>query len=376
LQVSIPVFLIGLFISCLFLHGELYRLRPPADQLTAFYLVIAAGGAAGSIFVGLIAPAIFDAVYELPLALMFTAAMALIVSWRSGNWLVRAFWAVATLCVLLSANRKQYHENSLSLRRSFYGSLRVVQSPHAGPEQTRTLFHGTIEHGAQYLWPPERYRPTTYYGPDSGIGIVLREAFTGPKRVGLVGLGIGTLAAYGAPRDDFRFYEINAQVVDIAQALFWYLRETKATTTIVQGDGRLSLEQEHSPQFDVLALDAFSGDAIPVHLLTTQAAELYRSHLKQNGVLAFHVSNDFLDLAPVVKKLADHIGFQCVLVRSHSGDDLILAADWVLVTNNPDILNNEAVKVHSAPIDQIPGLNAWTDDYSSLIQIIKTPQLK
>ncbi len=378
LQISVPIFLIGLFVCCLFCHGELYRLRPPADQLTDFYLVIAAGGAAGAIFIGLIAPAVFDAVYELPLTLVVTATLAAIVSWPGGKWPVRAFWGALILCMafVLGTNWQQYHEDSLALRRSFYGALRVVESPRAGTQQTRTLFHGTIEHGAQYLWPPQRFRPTTYYAPDSGIGIVLREGFSGTKRVGLVGLGIGTLAAYGQPGDEFRFYEINGQVIDIAQALFFYLRDTKATTSIVEGDGRLTLERDTSPSFDVLALDAFSGDAIPVHLLTKEAGELYRQHLRPNGVLAFHVSNDFLDLAPVVEKLAETLGYRAVLVRSHSGDDLVLAADWVLVTNNMDVLNNEAVKLHSLPITKIAGLRVWTDDYSNLFQILKAPQLR
>lgn len=391
LQVSVPIFLIGLCVACMFCHGELHRLRPPPDQLTNFYLLIAAGGAAGAIFIGLIAPNIFDALYELPLTLVFTAVLAVFMGWngeRAGRsmavmhgsanaWSNRLLWlgVTAAMIYVLGVNWHQYHENSLSLRRSFYGALRVVQSPHAGLEQNRVLFHGTIEHGAQYLWPPLRYRPTTYYGPDTGIGIVLREGFTGSKRVGLVGLGVGTLAAYGQPGDEFRFYEINGQVIDIAQTLFFYLRETKAQVSIVKGDGRLSLQRDTSAPFDVLALDAFSGDAIPVHLLTKEAGELYRRHLKPNGVIAFHVSNDFLDLAPVVQQLANSIGFRTVLVRSHSGDDLILAADWVLVTNNPDILNNEAVKLHSAPINRISGLRLWTDDYSNLFQILKTPSL-
>ncbi len=375
LQVSVPIFLIALCVACMFCHGELHRLRPPPDQLMDFYLVIAAGGAAGAIFIGLIAPNIFDALYELPLTLSVTAVLAIIVVWN-GGWSNRLLWAGVTAAMLyvLGSNWRQYHENSLSLRRSFYGALRVVQSPLAGPEQNRMLFHGTIEHGAQYLWPPLCYRPTTYYGPDSGIGIVLREGFAGPKHVGLVGLGVGTLAAYGQPGDDFRFYEINRQVVDLAQSLFFYLRETKARLSIVEGDGRLSLQQDTGPPFDVLALDAFSGDAIPVHLLTRQAGELYRRHLKPNGVIAFHVSNDFLDLAPVVQQLATSMGYQTVLVRSHSGDDLVLAADWVLVTNNPGILNNEAVKLRSAPISRIPGLRLWTDDYSNLFQILKSPK--
>lgn len=378
LQISVPVFLAGLFVCCVFCHGELFRERPSGHQLTAFYLVIAAGSAAGAIFVGLIAPAIFDAVYELPVTLIFIAALAGIVRWKQAAWPLRSFWAALTACMafVLFTNWKQYHEDSLALRRSFYGALRVVQSRHMGPDQIRTLFHGTIEHGAQYLWPPLRDQPTTYYGPDAGIGIVLREGFTGPKRVGLVGLGIGTLAAYGQPGDEFRFYEINDQVIELAKILFFYLRDTKATTTILEGDGRLSLQQDASAPFDVLALDAFSGDAIPVHLLTTQAGELYRRRLKPNGVIAFHVSNDFLDLAPVVEKLARSVGYQSVLVRSHAGDESILAADWVLVTNNPDILNNEAVRLRSKPISRVPGLRTWTDDYSNLYQILKTPQVR
>jgi len=377
LQLNIPVLVVSLGACCIFCHGELYRLRPAAHRLTEFYLIVAAGGAAGAIFVGLIAPAIFDALYELPLTLAFTAALAALVVWQQG-WTNRMVYLALTAVMLwvLGSNWKQYHENSLSLRRSFYGALRVVQSPHAGLEQNRTLFSGTIEHGAQYLWPPLRDRPTTYYGPDSGIGIVLREGFPGPKRVGLVGLGVGTLAAYANAGDVFRFYEINRQDIDIAQALFLYLRDTKAQTSILEGDGRLSLDRDTSPPFDVLALDAFSGDAIPVHLLTKQAAELYRRHLKPNGVIAFHVSNNFLDLAPVVRKLGESIGYESVRIHSKSGDDLILTADWVLLTNNPDILNNGAIKLHSLPIAPIPGLRLWTDDYSNLFQILKTPQLR
>ena len=377
LQVSVPIFLIGLCVCCMFCHGELYALRPPADQLTTFYLFVAAGGAAGAIFVGLLAPSIFDAIYELPLTLVCTAVLALVVNWSRG-WSNRMLWVTmsAGMAFVLGENWIQYHENSLALRRSFYGALRVVQSPHAGLEQARTLFHGTIEHGAQYLWPPLRERATTYYGPDSGIGVLLREGFPATKRVGLIGLGVGTLAAYSQPGDTFRFYEINRQDIDIAEALFFYLREAKARVDIVEGDGRLSLAHDTSPSFDVLALDAFSGDAIPVHLLTREAGELYRKHLNPNGALAFHVSNDFLDLAPVVQKLAQDLGFQSVLVRSRSGDDLVLAADWVLVTNNPNILNNAAVKLRSSPINQISGLRLWTDSYSNLLQIIKPPVFK
>jgi SAM-dependent methyltransferase len=278
---------------------------------------------------------------------------------------------------VVAANVDAYRQDALSLRRSFYGSLRVVQSEHAGPDQTRTLYHGTIEHGAQFLWPPRRFRPTAYYGPDSGIGIVLRECFSGPKRVGIVGLGVGTLAAYGRSGDTFRFYEINHQVTEIAQSLFYYLRESQARIQVVEGDARLSLESDSSPPFDVLALDAFSGDAIPVHLLTEQAMALYVNHLKPGGVLAFHVSNDYLDLAPVIRQLAERAGYRAVLVRNHREEsESILAADWVLVTRNSTVLENPAVTVHSKPIAERPGLRPWTDQYNNLLQILKTPEIR
>ena len=379
LQISLPTFLGGLFLCCLFCHGELNRLRPRAQDLTGFYLLIAAGGAAGAIFVGLIAPLLFNGIYELPIALLFTALLASASTWSDRNWAVTVLLAAVSACMIAVAvmNVKAYRENSLSLRRSFYGSLRVVQTPHAGPDQQRILFHGTIEHGSEFLLPPRRSRPTTYYGPDSGVGILLREAFAEPKRVAIIGLGAGTLATYGHSGDEFRFYEINSQVVDIAQALFFYLRESHAKILTTIGDGRLSLEREHSPPFDAIVLDAFSGDAIPVHLLTREALALYLRHLTARGVIAFHVSNDFLDLAPIVEQLAADAGYEAVLVHNHEdSDEAILAADWVLVTNNQAVLRNPAITVHARAIISLPGLRLWTDDYNNLFSVLKTPELR
>lgn len=378
IQVSIPIFLAGLFACCMFCHGELSRLRPDAENVTAFYLTIAAGGAAGAVFVGLIAPRLFRGVYELPLTLCLTALLALVLNWPEGRWPVRALWMAVSvsMAIVFTRNVQAYRASALSLRRSFYGSLRVIQS-RPGPLQHRTLYHGVITHGEQCLLPPLRSRPTTYYGPDSGIGIVLRECFRSPKRVGIVGLGVGTIAAYAQPGDTFRFYEINPQVIDAAQSLFFYLREAPARLEIVPGDARLSIEREAGPPFDVLALDAFSGDAIPVHLLTEEAFAIYRKHLSANGVLAFHVSNDYLDLAPVVAALANPAGYQAVLVHSHENDDaLVLPADWVLVTDNPAVLGNSAIRIHSEPIAPRPGLRPWTDDYSSLLPILKAPPMQ
>ncbi|MBV8071088.1 MAG: fused MFS/spermidine synthase [Acidobacteriaceae bacterium] len=379
IQVTVPVFLAGLFLCCMFCHGELYRRRPDKGDLTTFYVMIAAGGAAGSMFIGLIAPEIFSAVYELPLTLVFTAVLALVLTWNSGEWPMRLLWvgATASMAAVCVANVRAYHEDAITLRRSFYGSLRVVQSPHAGPQQHRTLYHGTIQHGAQFLLPPGRSRPTTYYGPDSGIGIVLRECYDSPKRVGMVGLGVGTTAAYGRAGDTFRFYEINHQVIEIAKSLFFYLRETRAAVEIAEDDARISLARETVPPFDVLALDAFSGDAIPVHLLTREAFALYVTRVRPNGVIAFHVSNNYLDLAPVVAQLAEERAYQAVLVHNHANDDeFILPADWVIVTRNRAVLENSAIQLHSRPIARRTGLRPWSDDYNNLIQVFRTPQLK
>ena len=378
-QVSLPVFLGGLFICCFYCHSELARLRPAAHELSGFYLMIAAGGAAGSIFVGVVAPQIFRGVYELPITLVITALIVAVLGWRENIWQLRLGTLAAMACMLAVVvnNVRAYHENTLALRRSFYGSLRVVQSPRAGTMQTRTLFHGIIEHGSQYLQLPMRRHATTYYGPESGIGILLRECFDGPKRVGIIGLGAGTLAAYGKPGDRFRFYELNGQVIDLANSLFSYLRESPASITVVPGDARLSLARDNSPPFDVLALDAFSGDAVPVHLLTREAVELYRKHLRHNGVLAFHVSNDFLDLGPVVKQLADSIQLNAILTRNHANpEDGTLASDWILVTNNQSVLDNASVKVHTEPLVAKPGLRTWTDGYNNLLQILKTPSIR
>jgi len=378
-QITIPVSLAGLFVCCMFCHGELNRLRPETSHLTGFYVMIAAGGAAGAILIGLLAPQIFGGIYELPITLFLTAVLALAISWNDGAWPMHLLWVGVSACMAAAvvSNVQAYHQDTLTLRRSFYGSLRVVQSPHAGPQQHRTLFHGTIQHGAQFLLPPGRTRPTTYYGPDSGIGIVLRECFDRPKRVGIVGLGAGTLASYAKPEDTFRFYEINHQVIEIAASLFFYLQECRAQLQIVEGDARLSLEHDQSPPFDVLTLDAFSGDAIPVHLLTREAFTLYLRHLRPGGVMAFHVSNNYLDLAPVVAQLAQEIAFQSVLVRNHADqDELILPADWVLVTRNEAVLQNAAIRIRAIPIPRHPGLHVWTDSYNNLIQLFKMPDVR
>ena len=188
----------------------------------------------------------------------------------------------------------------------------------------------------------------------------------------MIGLGAGTLAAYGKPGDSFRFYEINPLIRTIATTTFTYLRDSQARTEIVMGDARLSLQSEPPQQFDVLAVDAFSGDAIPVHLLTKQAFALYLYHLKSDGILAIHTSNTYLDLAPMVQLLADDAGYSARLINN--GDNvrlLIDTSDWVIVTRNRGLLDDLDSSVFIEPIPVPPHLRLWTDDYNNLFQILR-----
>jgi hypothetical protein len=372
LPVKVPLFCAGLFVCCLFCHGELYRLKPAASRLTSYYLIISLGGALGAVLVGLVAPRVFRNVYEFPVTLLLMALLAGAVLWRGGI-LARLFWAGAAVAmtVVLVMNIRSRQEDAIVMVRSFYGALRVTEDVD-NSYIVRTLYNGTIVHGIQMLSPELHMRPTTYYGPESGIGIALENCCNGPKRVGVIGLGAGTLAAYGRPGDFFRFYDINSQVVEIAQTSFTFLSDTPARTEIVLGDARLSLEREPPQQFDVLAVDAFSGDAIPVHLLTREAVLLYLRHLKPDGILAIHTSNSYLQLTPVAKQLADSVGYSAVFINNEEDPpNVVYASDWVLITRNQAFLKLDDVSSESTPIDVPKGLPLWTDGYNSLFRILR-----
>ena len=368
-----------LLLTCLVCHAELYRLKPGPRYLTSFYLSIAAGGALGAVFVGVVAPLVFSANYELSCGLVLTVAVVLLATWKLGvPW--RLLWsaglaAMATLAVLQSrADRK----DTIVQLRNFYGTLRVTQKfePPAG-NYTRTLIHGTILHGKQIFTDELRRAPTTYYGHHSGAGLALDLCCgTKPRRVGVIGLGAGTLAAYGRKGEVFRFYDINPLVERVAKSLFSYLRESQAKVEIVLGDARLSLAAEPPQHYDVLLVDAFSGDAIPVHLLTEQAMELYRRHLNPNGILAIHVSNKYLELAPEVAQQAEHAGLQVALISSEEDDDAgVYASDWVLATADRGFLAQPEIAGVATPIKAIPGLRLWTDDYNSLLPLLKKQEI-
>jgi SAM-dependent methyltransferase len=377
-QVSVPVFCIGLFLCCWFCHGELALRRPAPRYATSFYLMISLGGALGAIFVGLAAPHVFTAIYELPLALIFTALLAVVALWPQG-WLIRLFGiaAAAAMVIVLVRNVRDFDRDTIVRMRSFYGALRVRQFSNWLKEPYRTLYNGKIEHGAQYVNPPSSLLPTTYYGPDSGVGLALTHCCPNAKRVGAIGLGAGTLAAYGKTSDYFRFYEINPQVVNIAQTSFSYLRDSPAKIDVVLGDARLSLQSEAPQQFDVLAVDAFSGDAIPVHLLTREAFALYLRHLKPDGILAVHTSNSYLNLPPVVQLLAADAGCDAQLIENEDEHrKLIDSSDWVLVTRNRRFLDAIDSTVMIEAISVPPNLRVWTDDFNNLFQILRPVKFK
>jgi hypothetical protein len=381
IQMSVGFFLAELFIACLFCHAETYALRPASPSAsTLFYLLIAAGGAAGTIFVGILCPLFFDANYDVVLAFLATAALALVVTWENG-WAQRLLWSVGTALLLALAIMLHivYARNTLVEERNFYGALRVRES-HVPPqaETVRTLLHGTIEHGTQWFAPQFRRNPTTYYATDSGVGLALgyccddRTGNAGARNIGVIGLGAGTLAAYGKPGDQMRFYEINPAIRPIAEHLFTYLRESGAQISYAEGDARISLTHEAPQNFDVLVIDAFSGDAIPIHLLTTQAMAVYRRHLAPGGILAFHVSNQYLDLTPEIAVLAAASGMESRVVdtpRQEARGEY--RATWVLVTNNTAFLAQPQVAAFAREIPAKPGLRTWTDDYSSLLPLLQ-----
>jgi hypothetical protein len=373
IQISVPLFCFALFVVCFFCHGELVRRKPAVRHLTSFYLILASGGAVGAVFVGLLAPHILSGIYELPIVLFLVSVLGLIVLWQEG-WHTRIFWTciVAGMCAVVVLNVRSTKRDSVVMSRNFYGALRVQQLSTKSGSGYRVLYHGTIQHGAQFLSFPENRNPTTYYGRRSGVGLALRFCCDGPKRVGVIGLGAGTLAAYGKPGDSFRFYEINPQVLKIARDWFSYLKQSPAKSEIILGDARLSLENEPPQKFDVLAVDAFSGDAIPVHLLTREAFALYFRHLKPDGILAVHTSNTYLNLAPVVRLLAEDSDYVFRLIASDEDTPaLIDFADWVLVTRNQEFLNKPETFAGSETIALPPHLRLWTDDYNNLFEILR-----
>jgi len=396
---QIFIYLAALLACCMGCHGEMVRLKPSARYLTSFYLMVALGGAVGGVFVNLVAPLLFKGYWEFHAGLVATVVLLGLCMFRTRDplrsplllWSGCILWVggIGVLAVFLGLHIQEQQYTSILTERSFYGVLRVYESDIGTRSASRSLYHGRISHGEQFLTPERRVLPRTYYGPHSGISLAIRHhpqqirrntlkdgARQRDLKVGIIGLGVGTMAAFSQPGDTYRYYEINPDVVRISREYFTYLKDGKGLQQVVLGDGRISLERElvnnDRQQFDILAVDAFSGDAIPMHLLTREAFALYWRHLRPDGILALNFTNLYVDISPVVRVLARELGKQAVWIEDwgeeEQGTD---GNDWVLVTSNQTFLTDPRVSDQIKPWPTVrPKEVLWTDDYSNLFRVI------
>jgi spermidine synthase len=391
IRVQILTYCLLLFVCAMVCHGELAKLRPHPKYLTRYYLLISIGGAIGGLFVNLAAPVVFKDFWELPFGLLicFGSIFALVLlQYKKQGWRITVLAGLSLVIALaLIANYtirdvRDILNHSSWIERNFFGVLRVREVQVGEQrESAYRLIHGITIHGLQFKDESKRQLTTMYYTEASGVGMafhILQER-DAPRRIAVLGLGTGTLAAYGNEKDTIRFYEINPAVVRIAQGeggYFTYLKDSKAVIEVVLGDARLSLEREYdmngSLDYDLIVVDTFSSDSIPVHLLTKEAFELYLSHLQPDGILAVHISNIHLNLEPVVSKLAESLKLEAVLVSSGTTREGSSSAVWILLSENPEIFAQQNFQhLNVAPEGRAQDFRLWTDDYSNLFQILR-----
>jgi hypothetical protein len=390
---QVAIYSAGLFVCCMVCHGELYRLRPEPEHLTGFYLSIAAGGALGGLFVAVGAPLFFKDYYELHWGLLLCAILFVWVylrDWPANraeiNWLAHGFRLVFTFCLtaglmilagLLWRQGTKSNTDVVHTSRNFYGVLTVYEHNRAEPlEHHRLLQHGRITHGLQFLDPSQSGWPISYYNDASGVAKAVRALPKENRRIGVIGLGTGTMAAYGRAGDYVRIYEINPQVKAVATSWFSYLSNSPARIEVAMGDARLSMEREKPERFDLLVLDAFSSDAIPVHLLTREAFALYERHMQSNGVIAVHISNHYLDLEPVVANLAQQFNYRAATIDYEETDNedewWNYSSTWILLTRSEDVMKKiVAGQLPSLTKTKTKRIPLWTDDFVSLFQILR-----
>lgn len=385
---QLAVYTVFLWVVCMVAHGELYCLRPAPDHLTRFYLMTSVGGALGGLIVNLLAPYIFSGYWELYIGwalitlllagLTFVRPTELRPRWRFGHDV--AVGALAVMVTLFAGfTVLALAGGDLARGRNFYGVVRVrIDSAN----NAYAMIHGVTLHGSQFIDPAQRSEPAGYHWPGSGIGLALQQhpRYGQGMRVGVLGLGVGVLAAYGQPGDVYRFYEINPLVVDLAEGqggYFSFLRDSPADISVALGDARLVLEQELAaaqPQnFDVLALDAFSSDSIPVHLLTREAFEVYLQHLAPDGVIAAHISNRHVDLRPVLLQVAETFDLHAVIldIPASTTEPATFNSWWILLTRDPTFLTQPAIAAQAQSFEGVAMVRLWTDDYSNLVQMLK-----
>ncbi len=386
--VQLCTYLVTLLAACMVCHGELVRRKPGSQYLTSFYLLVSAGGAAGGMFTGIVAPAVFPDLWELPLALVAACVLALALGLpaetrhpkrRKVAMGLGAAFVIALALVLISHARDELADN-LHVSRGFFGVLRVDEDVMEDGELRTRLRHGRIIHGFQLQSPDLAAEPTSYYGPGSGVGLAIgthprRKAGEG-LRFGFVGLGAGTLACYSLVGDSVRYYEINPDVVALSSGsdpLFTYLRDARGQVEVAVGDARINLEREPAQTFDILALDAFSSDAIPAHLLTEEAMRLYLTHMRdEDSIIAVHVSNRYLDLDPVVRGLAEALELEVIRIDNIDDGALIYSSEWMLLATNAAALARITEVAEPTAVPDWDGpWPRWTDTYSNLVQVLE-----
>lgn len=372
LSYVLPLFALGLFVACMFCHGELARLRPDPSHLTLYYLIISLGGALGALVIAIVAPLVLRGYYEMHVVLALLAVLLLAFAWRVDVlYGVLAISVLGFVCWLDADAIRIYTARVREIRRDFYGVVRIRDW--AGPPPLRVMFHGGINHGGQYLEKGRAFEPTCYVGKTSGYGRLL-QTIHGPRKVGVLGLGVGALMTYAEPGDQWVFYEIDPLVIDLAQRHFSFLRVPGAKVEHVLGDGRLSLEREPSRQFDMLAVDAFSGDAVPMHLLTREAMAIYAKHIKPEGAIVFQATNRFVNLMPVIRRLADELGMYTYWVDDEpklKKGDFAFGTDQVIVTRNRALFSAPMLRGAGKPAPARGDLAPFTDDYYNLLRIMK-----
>jgi hypothetical protein len=368
-----PLFALGLFAACMFCHGELARLKPDPRQLTLYYLMISVGGALGALLVAIGAPLMLKGYYEMHAVLLALAVLLVVRVWGL-HWVFR----IATLGVVVAVSWldveaiRSYTQDVREMDRNFYGVVRTRDK--TDPSLFRVMYHGAINHGGQHLEPGKTMEPTSYFGRTSAYGRLL-ASLDGPRKVGVIGLGAGALITHSREGDQWVFYEIDPSVVDIAAREFSFQREAKARIEHVLGDGRLALEREAPRGYDMLAIDAFSGDSIPMHLITREAMATYIKHIKPDGAIVFQATNRFVNLMPVIRRLADEFGMQTAWVSDwadREGEDYYTSStDQVIVTRNLALLERPLIKQASEPAPARADLPIFTDDFYNLLRILK-----
>lgn len=382
--VEIPICLFWLFCICVVCHGEAVSRKPPSHQATRFYLSLSAGGAIGGIFVGIVCPVIMNHYWEFHGSLFLGALLAAIIlskelsrfvpqNSRYQPILSKAL-PLGTVLAGASLLPTAWNDPVLARKRGFYGVISVRELDRDRPLQHgRGLYNGKILHGFQFMDPSRKNAATTYYGPDSAPDAVIQyfKGIKKPLRVGVIGLGVGTIATYLAPEDRLCYYEIDPLVIEIQDKFFTYYKDCPAEKQIVLGDARIQMERQAPQEFDAIFVDAFSGDAIPVHLLTIEAMAVYEKHLATGGIVAFHISNRYLNLHPVIDGLAKSNGLHSIRLHTTKADGIhTTASDWIVLTKDPLLQEQPPFDLLHIPLDSSPPLR-WTDQSSSLWDVLR-----